>query len=170
MLPPSIATVIDCQTDSKLRTLADLRLLVKDHGGNVTPIGYLFEKKGKIVLRQKEGLSIDDIIDPAIEAGALDVVEDDQGRIVLYTEPTEITAAAEKMTKEYGHEIEETELIYDPNADTKVELNNEDDAKQVEKFLEKLPDIHGVQGVYLNWAKGSISEEAWAELQSKTDL
>ncbi|TKA71829.1 hypothetical protein B0A49_06172, partial [Cryomyces minteri] len=48
ILPPSVAVVIDCETDNKLRTLADVRLLIKHYEGNVTPTNYLFAKKGRI--------------------------------------------------------------------------------------------------------------------------
>jgi transcriptional/translational regulatory protein YebC/TACO1 len=167
MLPPSIAAVVDCQTDNKNRTLADLRLLVKDYGGNVTPIGYLFERKGRIILRKKEGLGLDDILEPALEAGALDVLEDDEGRMVVYTEPIQTKATAEIISKQLEVEIEESELIYDPNAGTQVELDDEEAAQRLSAFLEKLQDVHGVQAVYMNWKKGTVSDELWAELQGK---
>ena len=170
MLPPSIATVIDCQTDNKLRTLADLRLLVKDYGGNVTPIGYLFEKRGRIILRKSGGLVLDDVLEPALDAGALDAIEDAEGRIILFTEPAYTKSTAETLTKKYKLEIEETEIIWDPNADTKAALNDEEAAKKFGEFLEKLQEVMGVQGVYMNWTKGAISDEIWAELQSKAAL
>jgi YebC/PmpR family DNA-binding regulatory protein len=170
ILPPSVATVIDCLTDNKLRALADLRLLVKDCGGNVTPIGYLFERKGKVVFRKKEGLGVDEILDPALDAGALDVEEDDEGRIILYTEPMQTKSTAETLAKDLELEIEQTEIIYDPNEDTKVGLDDEEAVKSLGKFLDVLQDFPGIQGVYLNWKKGEIPEELWAELQSKTEL
>lgn len=167
ILPPSIATVFECQTDNKAKLLADVRLLIKDAGGAVSPISYMFEKKGRIILREKDGVGIDDVFETAVEAGALDVVEDEEGRVVVYTEPNELSGMAASLTKELEVEIDEAEIIWDPNEDTKVPLDDEDAAKSLGNFMDALQDVSGIQGVYANWAKGAISEDLWMELQSK---
>jgi len=167
MLPPSVAAVIECQTDNKIRTLADLRILVKNAGGSVSPIGYMFEKKGRITLQKKEGVCADQALDAALEAGALDVVEDDEGRVVLFTEPADTKTTAETVAQALSVEIEDTNIIYDPNEDTKVAIDDSA-AAGLGDFLERVQQLPGVQGVYLNWAKGAIDEELWADLQNKT--
>jgi YebC/PmpR family DNA-binding regulatory protein len=167
MLPPSIATVIECQTENKLRTLADLRLLVKDAGGQVSTVGYMFEKKGRVVFRKKDGVGLEEVLEPALEAGALDVVEDDEGRVVLYTEPAETKTTAEHLAGVLQVEIEEMEIIYDANEDTKVALDDTTSAEGLNVFLNKLEEVSGVQGVYMNWSKGAIDEELWNDLRSK---
>ncbi|KAF2647447.1 YebC-like protein [Lophiostoma macrostomum CBS 122681] len=167
ILPPAIATVIECQTDNKLRLLADLRLLIKDAGGSVSPIGYMFEKKGRIILRKKEGMGAEEVLEAALEEGALDVVEDDEGRVVLYTEPAQTKTTAETLAKTLDMEIEESEIIWDPNEETKVPLDGNESAKQLNGFLDELQEIGGIQSVYTNWARGSIDEDLWAELRSK---
>ncbi|KAH7125619.1 transcriptional regulator-domain-containing protein [Dendryphion nanum] len=167
ILPPSIATVIECQTDNKLRILADLRLLVKEAGGTVSPIGYMFEKKGRIILQQKEGYGMEEIMDTALEAGVIDMLEDEQDRVVLYTEPADTSTTVEKIKKSLDVEIEESEIIWDPNEDTMVALDDEAAAAQLNDFLDDLQEIAGIQAVYVNWAKGKISENLWAELRSK---
>lgn len=168
ILPPSIATIIECQTDNKLRALADLRLLVKEAGGQVSTVGFMFEKKGRIILRKKEGMGVDEILEPALEAGVEDVLEDDEGRIVLYTEPAQTKTIAEALAKELEMEIEESEIIYDPNEDTKVALNDEEAAAKLSEFLDDLQEVQGIQGVYMNWTKGeSIPGELWDELRGK---
>jgi transcriptional/translational regulatory protein YebC/TACO1 len=167
ILPPSVATVIECQTDNKLRMLADLRLLVKEAGGAVSPIGYMFEKKGRIILREKEGMTSDEVLEVALEAGVLDVVEDDQSRITLFTEPAQTKTTAEMLAKSLGAEIEESEIIWDPNEETKVSLDDEAAAQALNEFLDDLQEIQGVQGVYTNWSQGSIPDELWSDLRSK---
>jgi transcriptional/translational regulatory protein YebC/TACO1 len=168
ILPPSVATVIECQTDSKLRLLADLRLLVKEAGGNVSPVGFLFEKKGRTIFRKKEGVDVDDVLEPALEEeGVLDVTKDEEGKIVLWTEPAQTTTTAEKLAKSLELEIEESEIVWDPNEDTKVALDDEDAAKRLHEFLEDVEEVTGVQGVYMNWSKGAISNDLWDELRSK---
>ncbi|KAF2250706.1 YebC-like protein [Trematosphaeria pertusa] len=167
ILPPSIATVIECQTDNKLRALADLRLLVKEAGGSVSTVGYMFEKKGRVVLQKKDGVGVDEVLESALEAGILDVLEDEQGRVVLYTEPAETKATGEALAKSLDMEIEESDIIYDPNEDTKVTLDDESAAKELGSFLDELQEVSGVQGVYMNWSKGAIDDGLWADLQSK---
>lgn len=167
ILPPSIATIIECQTDNKLRALADMRLLVKEAGGSVSTVAFMFEKKGRIIIRKKEGMGVDEILEPALEVGALDVDEDAEGRVVLYTEPAMTNKTADKLAKELDLEIEESEVIYDPNEDTKVPLEDEGAAQALNKFLDGLQEVQGVQGVYMNWTKGSIGDEVWEELSSK---
>jgi YebC/PmpR family DNA-binding regulatory protein len=168
ILPPSIATIIECQTDNKLRALADLRLLVKEVGGTVSTVGFMFEKKGRIILRQKEGMGVDEILEPALDAGVQDVIEDDEGRVVLFTEPAQTKTIAETLAKELEVEIEESEIIYDPNEDTKVSLDDEEAAAKLNSFLDDLQEVQGIQGVYMNWSKGeSIPGELWEELRGK---
>lgn len=168
ILPPSIATIIECQTDNKLRALSDLRLLVKEAGGTVSTVSFMFEKKGRIILRKADGVTVDEVLEPALEAGVIDVDEDDEGRVVLYTEPALTNKTADKLSKELNLEIEESEIIYDPNEDTKVPLEDEGAAKELSRFLDDLQEVQGVQGVYMNWAKGSIGDELWEELRGKT--
>lgn len=169
LFPPSIATIIECQTDNKLRALAELRLIVKEAGGQVVSnVGFMFEKKGRIILAKKENVGVDEVLEPALDAGVLDVFEDEEGRVVLFTEPTQTNKIAESLAKELEMEVEESEVIYDPNEDTKVPLDNEGAAKELsERFLDKLQDVQGIQGIYTNWSKGAISDEIWEELSSK---
>jgi YebC/PmpR family DNA-binding regulatory protein len=168
ILPPSVATIIECQTDNKLRALADLRLLVKEVGGTVSTVGFMFEKKGRIILRQKEGMGVDEILEPALDAGVQDVIEDDQGRVVLFTEPAQTKTIAETLAKELELEIEESEIIYDPNEDTKVSLDDQEAAAKLSSFLDDLQEVQGIQGVYMNWSKGeSIPNDLWEELRGK---
>lgn len=170
VLPASVATIIECQTDNKLRALAELRLVVKDAKGTISTVGYLFEKKGRIILRQKDGMGVDEVLEPALDAGVQDVEEDEEGRVVLYTEPAQTKTIAQKLAKDLDMEIEESEIIYDPNEDTRVPLDEEGSAKEIGTFLDGLQEVQGVQGVYMNWAKGSISDDLWEELRAKATV
>lgn len=167
MLPPTVATVIDCQTDNKLRTLADIRLLIKEHEGSVTPTTYLFEKKGRIVFREKDGVGVEEVLEEALEAGALDVIANSEGKVVVFTETNETKATAQALASSLGLEIDETDIIWDPTEDTKFDLEEEEAAKRLGRFLEELQEISGVQGVYMNIAQGSIDDTLWSELQSR---
>src|SRR4051812_39512229 len=86
IMPPSVAMIIDVETDNRARSLMDLRLLIKNHGGTVTPTSYLFKKKGRLAFEaDARKLSADDILDEAIEAGAEDVESDEDGSLIIWT-------------------------------------------------------------------------------------
>ena len=151
MLPHSVATVIECQTDQKGRVLQDVRYIVKELGGIVTPTTYLFEKKGRIIFEKRDGLSPDDYLDQAIEAGAADIAADEKGRLVAFTEPTETKHVGESLAKMTGLNIEELEIIWEPNKDTLVNVD-EEQAKELEVMLSALREDTSVRDIYLNTA------------------
>lgn len=121
MLPPSVAVIVECQTDSKLRTLADMRLAVKEAGGSMTPTNHMFERKGKIIFGAAKGIGEEDIFDQAIEAGAIDVNTEDEGKIVVYAESSQTTAVAEALSKSSGLLVESSDIIWDPKEDMMVD-------------------------------------------------
>ena len=123
MVPPSIAVIIECQTDSKLRTLSDIRLAVKEAGGTVTPINHLFERKGRVVFEKSLGLGENEIFDRAIEAGATDV-EFEEGDVVVSTEPAQVTAVADALTLVLGSSAKNSEIIWDPKKDMMVDVQS----------------------------------------------
>ncbi|KAL2815976.1 transcriptional regulator TACO1-like protein [Aspergillus granulosus] len=150
IFPHSVAAVIECQAEGKARCLQDVRHLVKNAGGSATPTAYLFEKKGKIVFEKKDGLSADDCLDQAIEAGATDITADEEGRIVVYTEPTETKGVGEALSKSAGLTIEGLEIIWVPNEDTLVELKDETQVQDIEDLLSALHEEPSVRDIYLN--------------------
>ncbi|KAI9741972.1 MAG: hypothetical protein M1834_000361 [Cirrosporium novae-zelandiae] len=152
VLPSSVAAVIECQTDSKARTLQDLRLIIREHGGSVMPTSYLFERKGKVVFEKSEDVGLETVFDQAIEAGATDVDEDEEGRIVVYTEPCQTTEAADALVSSAGLTIQSADIIWDANEDTRVELDSEASEKALDKCVEAIEQDPSVHGVYLNIA------------------
>lgn len=168
ILPGNVAVIIDCETDNRLRTLADVRLVLSKHGGSSTPSAYLFAKKGRITFEKKDGVGVDEVFEPALEAGALDVAEGDDGQVVVFTEPNETTAAGDQLSKALDLNISASEIIWDANEDTKTPLENDKSAEELIRFVEVLQDKESmVQGIYMNIAQGSVAEEPWAELQSR---
>ncbi|KAJ5033418.1 uncharacterized protein L3040_008534 [Drepanopeziza brunnea f. sp. 'multigermtubi'] len=172
IVPPTVAMIIETETDNKARTMMDLRHLVKVHGGTVTPTTYLFQKRGRVAFSADDGkTSVDDVLDDAIEAGAEDVEADDDGGIVVWTEPNRTTAAANALHKSHGLKVESADIIWDANEDTKVPLDGEhmDAVKGLSALLDALQDNPNVQGVYANAAQGSLTDEVWEELVGKLD-
>ncbi|PBP22812.1 hypothetical protein BUE80_DR006347 [Diplocarpon rosae] len=171
IVPPTVAMIIETETDNKARTMMDLRHLVKVHGGTVTPTTYLFQKKGRVEFEAEEGKGVDEVLDDAIEAGAEDVEADDDGNIVVWTEPNKTTATAEALQKCHGLKVTSSDIIWDPNEDTKAPLDAQqpDTIKSLVAFLDALQNESNVQGVYANCAQGNLTDEEWEEVSGKLD-
>lgn len=135
MMPPSVATVIECQTDSKLKTLQDIRQLVAKFGGTLTPTTYMFERKGKVVFEKADGVGPDEVLEEAIAAGATDVDEDGEGKVVVFTDPSSTTSAADRLFSALGMKVESSEVVWDPIDDTKVTVDSKSAAENLASFL-----------------------------------
>ncbi|KAJ5822736.1 hypothetical protein N7447_005076 [Penicillium robsamsonii] len=150
MLPGSVAAVVECQTDQKARVLQDVRYMIKDSGGIVTPTTFLFDRKGRVVMEKKDGANVDDYLDQAIEAGAADITTDDKDRLMILTDPSETKTVGETFSKLSGLNIEELEIFWDPNRDSMVEVKDEEQVKELEDLLSALREDPSVQEIYLN--------------------
>ena len=102
MMPPAVAVIIECLTDSKLRLMSDLKHLVKDFGGSTTPTNHLFDRRGKIILENPRGLTEEDVFDQSIEAGATDIEVGEDGELIVFTEPDQTMAAAKALSSNAG--------------------------------------------------------------------
>lgn len=150
VLPP-VGLIIECETDSKGRTLQELRSILTKRGAQSSPTQYLFEKRGKIVFGRPEGtLEVDDVMEEALEAGAIDLEEDpdEPGRVVVYTEPTAVSEV-EKIADREDVERHSTDIIWFAKEDTMVEAD-EGLLSDVSRLESELEDYHGVQAIYTN--------------------
>lgn len=168
ILPYTVAMIIEVETESKTRTLQDLRYLIKFYGGNVTPTTYLFEKKGRLVFEGGQK-TVEEVMDEAIEAGAEDIDEDEDGNIVVWTEPSKTIATVKVLSDSLGLNTESSDIIWAPNEDTLVPIQEEYDAKRFLELLEKIRDISEVQGIYANVSQGVVEDELWDDIQDKLD-
>lgn len=168
IMPNNVAVIVECETDNKLRTLAEVRLAIKDNGGTSTPTSYLFTKKGRVVLEAKDGISLEEALEPALEAGATDLEEDEDGRIVLFTEPADTRAVGEAVSKSLGLTIATSDIFWDPNEETRVEVASGATVEELVKFLDDLREKESsVQSVAMNISQGTVPEGAWEELQGR---
>lgn len=145
--PGGTAVMVDCMTDNRNRTVADVRHAFSKHGGNLGAdgsVGYLFNHVGQ--LSYPAGSDDDAIMTAAIEAGAEDIVVYGDKSIEVLTDPAEFEEVCEAM-KKAGFEPEQAELTM--RAMTSSELDA-DTAASVIKLLEKLEDLDDVQNVYSN--------------------
>lgn len=150
MLPHGVAAMIECQTDNKARTLTDIRTIITKAGGTVTPTAFLFEKKGRIVFEAQEKMDVEDALEHVIEAGALDIVSEED-RLVVETEPAEVMPIAQTLQKKLEIQVDKAEVVYMANEDTLVDLSEEQE-DEVQKVLDSLEEDPTLQNLYINAA------------------
>ena len=156
--PGGIAVLVDCMTDNRNRTVADVRHAFNKCGGNLGQEGsvtYLFTKTG--VISYPVGSDEDHIMEHALEAGAEDVVTNDDGSIDVLTAPDEFVNIKEAMLAG-GMEPEQAEITM--RAANNVALDANDAAKMVRLF-DMLEELDDVQNVYSN---ADISVEIMEQL------
>ncbi len=145
--PGGTAVMVDCMTDNRNRTVADVRHAFSKYGGNLGAdgsVGYLFDHVG--LLSYPAGSDEDSIMEAAIEAGAEDVIVDADRSIEVVTDPTEFEQVRDAMRRA-GLEPENAELTM--RAQTTAELGL-DEAGSMVRLLETLEDLDDVQNVYSN--------------------
>jgi YebC/PmpR family DNA-binding regulatory protein len=142
-----VAVMIDTLTDNRNRTVAEVRHSFSKHGGNLGTDGsvsYLFSKIG--VLNFAPGTSEDEVMEVALEAGADDVVTEDDGSIEVITAPEAYTDVLLAM-EEAGLTPAESEVTM--RASTEVALDDET-GRKVLNFIDILEDLDDTQAVYSN--------------------
>jgi YebC/PmpR family DNA-binding regulatory protein len=154
--PGGVAVIVDCLTDNKVRTVADVRHAFGKFGGNLGTDGsvaFMFRKTGVLVFAA--GVDENAITDTAIEAGADDVVVHDNGAIEVLSAPEEFPAVSAAM-EAAGLQPAHAEVTL--RADNTIAVNG-DVAQQVAKLLDWLDDLDDVQNVYSN---ADLGEDAYA--------
>jgi YebC/PmpR family DNA-binding regulatory protein len=145
--PGGAAILVDCMTDNRNRTVAEVRHAFTKTGGNLGTDGsvaYLFEKKG--VIEYPPGTDDDAVMEAALEGGAEDVQVDDDGTIEVLTDPDAYEPVLAAL-RAAGLEPENAELTM--RAGTLAPLDDET-AQSVLKLLNMLDDLDDVQNVYTN--------------------
>ncbi|NWG38527.1 MAG: YebC/PmpR family DNA-binding transcriptional regulator [Hydrogenophilaceae bacterium] len=143
------AVMVDCLTDNKTRTVADVRHAFSKHGGNMGTDGcvaFQFKHCGQIVL--EPGASEDVVMEAALEAGAEDVISNDDGSIEVVTSPDPKAFEAVKLALEQaGLKPALAEITMKPVNETEL---TGDDAVKMQKILDALESLDDVQEVYTN--------------------
>jgi YebC/PmpR family DNA-binding regulatory protein len=156
--PGGTAVIVDCLTDNKNRTVAEIRHGFTKFGGNLGADGsvnYLFNNVGQLMY--PKGSDEDALMEAAIEAGAEDVVVDDDGSIEVLTEPDNYQLVRDAMIAA-GLEPESAQLTM--RASTSATLGVKEATSMV-KMIELLEDLDDVQEVYSN---ADISDDVLAQL------
>ncbi|AYV13716.1 YebC/PmpR family DNA-binding transcriptional regulator [Shewanella algae] len=145
--PGGTAVMVECMTDNRNRTVTGVRNAFNKSGGNLGTDGsvaYLFTKQG--VISYEEGVDEDAIMEAALEAGAEDVVSNDDGSVDVYTVPADFGAVKDALDA-IGVEAVNAEVTMVPS--TKADLD-EDTAAKFLRLIDTLEDHDDVQEVYHN--------------------
>jgi YebC/PmpR family DNA-binding regulatory protein len=143
------AIIVDCMTDNRVRTVAEVRHAFSKHGGNMGTEGsvaYQFKHCGQLIFAP--GTDEDKLMEAALEAGADDVVTGEDGAIEVLTSPGDFENVKDALAK-VGLTPELAEITM--RADNTIELAG-DDASRMQKLLDVLEDLDDAQAVFHNAA------------------
>ncbi|MEG0398036.1 MAG: YebC/PmpR family DNA-binding transcriptional regulator, partial [Cetobacterium sp.] len=157
--PEGTAFIVEVVTDNKNRSASEVRSTFSKKGGNLGTDGavaWMFQKKGEIVIKAN-GMDSEEFMMAALEAGAEDIIEEDDEFQVL-TNPLEFQNVLEKLVEE-GYSYEEAEVTMLP--DNKVNITDLETAKKVLALYEALEELDDVNDVYSNF---EISDELLEQL------
>lgn len=148
--PGGIAVFVECLTDNRNRTAADVRHAFDKSGGNLGQSGcvtFMFDRKGILGVERIDGLDEDELMMTAIELGAEDVQAEEEG-IEIITSPESFNEVRDGL-KDENYEFAMAELTYIPQ--NTIELKDDDEIKNMEKLIDMLEDQDDIQEVYHNW-------------------
>ncbi|MDO4248285.1 MAG: YebC/PmpR family DNA-binding transcriptional regulator [Neisseria sp.] len=138
------ALMVDCLTDNKTRTVADVRHAFSKNGGNLGTDGcvaFQFQHQGYLVFA---GADEDALMEAALEAGAEDVLVDEEGMIEVVTAPAD-WAQVKAALEEAGFKPEDGDVTMRAQNDTVL---TGEDAEKMQKLIDALEDLDDVQNVY----------------------
>lgn len=156
--PGGVAVIVDCFTDNRTRTVSEVRHAFTKFGGSLGvdgSVAYLFKEQGMIEFAQ--GVSEDKLMEAALDAGAEDVVSNEDGSFTVVTAPLEFSAIVDALNAR-GLKPESAEVTMVPS--TQAMLDGETAEKFV-KMIDMMEELDDVQKVYTN---AELSDEALAKL------
>lgn len=139
------AVIVDCLTDNKVRTVADVRHAFSKFGGNLGTDGcvaFQFDHCGQLMFAP--GTDEDALMEAALEAGAEDVIANDDSSIEVITGPAEFSAVKDAL-EAAGFKAEFGEVTMKPQNETEL---SDDDAAKMQRLLDALDNLDDVQEVY----------------------
>ena len=148
--PGGVAVIVETLTDNKNRTAGNVRYYFDKNGGNLGTSGcvsFMFDKKGQILIAADENVSEDELMETALEAGAEDLIVEEDGYEVL-TAPEDFSAVRDELQAK-GYEFISADVKLIPQ--TTTELTDETMLKNMNRLVDMLEDDDDVQNVYHNW-------------------
>lgn len=153
-----VAVLVDCLTDNKNRTVAEVRHAFSKSGCELAASGsvaYLFERKGQLIFSSE--IDEDTLMEEALEAGAEDIINHEDGSFEVLTSPEDFMDVKEALV-EKGLQVEAGEVTMLPSTQADLEV---DEAVKVLTLIDRLDDLDDTQNVYHN---ANIPAEAYEQL------
>ena len=148
--PSGVAVIVEALTDNKNRTAGNVRYYFDKNGGNLGTSGcvsFMFDRKGQILIEANDEVSEDELMETALEAGAEDLIVEEDGFEVI-TSPEDFQAVRDELeAKGYNFISAEVKLL--PQTTTK--LTEEEQLKFMNRLVDMLEDDDDVQSIAHNW-------------------
>ncbi|MGJ7914400.1 YebC/PmpR family DNA-binding transcriptional regulator [Massilia sp. LXY-6] len=141
------AIIVDCMTDNRVRTVAEVRHAFSKFGGNMGTEGsvsFMFKHVGQFLFAP--GVDENKLMEAALEAGADDVLADDEGGFEVLCDPNAFAGVKDALEKA-GFKADSAEVIMKPDTET---VFTGEDAQKMQKLLDALENLDDVQEVYTN--------------------
>lgn len=154
--PGNMAVIVSVLTDNRNRTAAEMRHIFDKSGGNLGNsgcVGWMFDKKGLIVIERTASMDEDEVMMQALEAGAADFIALDDA-FEIYTDPMEFSKVREAL-EALKYEFISADVQMIPQ--NTVTITDPETVEKIERFLEKLDENEDVQEVFHN---GILPEDA----------
>ncbi len=145
--PGGIAIMADCMTDNRNRTVSEVRHAFSKHGGNLGTDGcvaFMFQQRGVMIFPPET--DEDTLMEAAREAGAEDVISNDDGSFEVLTAPEDFTDVRDALIGA-GLEPADAEVTMRPETTTAL---SGDEAEKAARLIDRLEDLDDVQNVYTN--------------------
>jgi YebC/PmpR family DNA-binding regulatory protein len=141
------AIIVDCMTDNRVRTVAEVRHAFSKFGGNMGTEGsvaFMFKHTGQFLYAP--GVNEEKLMEAALEAGADDVVQDEEGGFEVLCSPHEFATVKDAL-ETAGFKADQAEVIMKPDVET---VFTGEDAQKMQKLLDALENLDDVQEIYTN--------------------
>jgi YebC/PmpR family DNA-binding regulatory protein len=141
------AIIVDCMTDNRVRTVAEVRHAFSKFGGNMGTEGsvsFMFKHTGQFLFAP--GVEEDKLMEASLEAGADDVLPDEEGGFEVLCDPHAFAGVKEALEKA-GFKADQAEVIMKPDVET---VFTGEDALKMQKLLDAIENLDDVQEVYTN--------------------
>lgn len=158
--PGGVAVMVEVLTDNRNRTTPEIRHLFAKHGGNLGEtgcVGWLFSRKGLILLPRASGPDEDALTEALLEIGAEDLDSEDDELFRVFTAPDELHRVKEELERR-GFPVETVEFEMEPSTTQRLDGKQ---AQQMIRLMEAFEDHDDVQNV---WANFDIDEQLLAEM------
>ncbi|MBB6215698.1 YebC/PmpR family DNA-binding regulatory protein [Anaerosolibacter carboniphilus] len=148
--PNGIAVIVETLTDNRNRTGANMRYYFDKNGGNLGTtgcVGFMFDRKGQIIIEANGKINEDELMEQALEAGAEDFISEGGGYIII-TAPEDLYTVKDALA-EKGYVFVSADVAMIPQ--TTVKLTDPEHIKLMNRLVDMLEDDDDIQEVFHNW-------------------